>query len=113
ALCEDILAIAAGGRHLYGCVSYRRDFGLRSGTRVSRKARRRKHLALQLEDRMQTRIERARTGRAYRARVGKCCSAGGKIRQRRSVEKRAIGGITIVEQIIDPANELDRLVDLI
>src|ERR1700722_3735874 len=66
-----------------------------------------------LEGRLQSGLERARTRGAERFRVRKLIAAIGEIRNRGRIEEGAVGRIAVVEEIIDAAIDLIRLVDLV
>src|SRR5262245_44511656 len=71
------------------------------------------HPTQRLPSRLQPRIERARPRRSDRAWVSKLRAAIGEVRDVVPLEERSEGRIAPVEQIIDAAVELERLVDLI
>src|SRR5690348_7427577 len=65
------------------------------------------------ESRLQASVDGAGARRTQRARVGERRTAIGEVGKCAGVEKRAEGRIAIVEDIVDAAVELERLVDLI
>src|SRR4051794_11695394 len=66
-----------------------------------------------LERRLQARVESARPCRAERTRVRERRAAIGEIGHGAGIEKGAIGRVAMVEDIIHPPVNLERLVDLI
>src|SRR5581483_6734586 len=68
---------------------------------------------LPLECGLQAGIKGARARRAERPRIGERRAAIEKIRQHAGIEERSVRRIAIIEEIIDTAIELIRLVDLV
>ena len=70
-------------------------------------------MPLASERRLQAGVEGTRPRRAYGTGVGELRAAIGEIGHVTGIEECPVGRIAVVQDVIDPAVELERLVDLV